>query len=198
MTDAPALPDEEEAPAAPASEPEQPGRRRLVLLASALFGLSVGLAILAAFLANRLDAEQDRGDDIRAVAGQFTAALLTYDFEQLDASKDRVLDLSTGNFKRQYEQAFTGGLDVLLKETKARSEATVTDVYLGEVADHTATAIVVADALAEGTAGSRRTISSYIQLELVKVGGRWRVDGVTNLNFGQGTGGETTTTTSPK
>lgn len=195
MTDAPA-PVEEAPPEPP--DPAEPRRRGVVLLAAALFGLSVGLALLAAFLANRLDAERDRGDDIREVSGRFAAALLTYDFEQLERSKDRVLSLSTGNFKRQYEQAFTGGLDVLLKETKARSEATVTDVYLGEVADDTATAIVVADAKAEGTAGTRRTISSYIQLELVKVGGRWRVDGVTNLNFGQGTDAGTTTTTAPK
>lgn len=208
VTDPPAPPEEdEEEEEGPSAEPAEhavdtPGRRRPVLLTAALFGLSVGLAVLAAFLANRLDAERDRDDDIREVAGQFTAAFLTYDFERLEQSKDRVLDLATGNFKRQYEKVFTGGLDVLLKETKARSEATVTDIYLGEVVDDTATAIVVADAKAEGAAGSRRTIASYVRLELVKVGGRWRVDGVTNLDFGQGAGtgagATTTTTTTPE
>lgn len=179
--------------AAPRARPDR-ARRRLAVACAALFGLSVGLAVLAAVLSARLADERDRHQAIEEVAGRFAAALLTYDFEKLDASKQRVLELSTGNFRKEYERAFVGGLDKLYLETKARSVGTVKDVFVGTVEDDTANAIVVADAVAEGTSGTRRRLDSYIQLDLVRVGGRWRVDGVTSLNFGQEPGSATTTT----
>lgn len=182
-----------ESPAAPAP---RPARSRAVPVAVALVVVSTALAVLAAVLAARVDADRQERDDVRRVAGRFAEALLTYDFEHLDEAKERVLALSTGNFRQEYEQAFEGGLDTLLRETQARSQATVTDIFVGEVEDGATSAIVVADARAEGSAGTRRTVSSYIRLELVKVEGRWRVDGVTNLNFGQEPA-PTTTTTAP-
>lgn len=178
------------------------GRRRpgLVLAVIVLAVLSVVLALVAAVLASRLDAERGTRRTVERVAGTFTTALLTYDYNDLDAAKHRVLSLSTGKFKKEYEQAFGGGLDELLKQTQSRSKGTVTDIYVGEVSDGTADVIVVANAQAEGTSGTRRTVASYIQLQLVQVGGRWRVDGVTNLNFGQQSGSPapSTTTTAPE
>lgn len=177
------------------------GRRALVALAAGLFVASVALAALAAVLATRLEAERAGHRDVEQVAGQFAEALLTYDFNNLEAAKRRVLSLSTGKFRKEYEQAFAGGLDVLLQETKATSTGTVTDVFVGSIEDGSATAIAVANAVAEGTAGTKRTVASYIQLDLVRVGGRWRVDGVTNLNFGRDAGQvppAATTTSVPK
>lgn len=177
-------PDPESAPTAPALPP---GRRPrgLVIACAALFALSVVLGILTAVLASKLDREVATRDDVEETAGRFATALLTYHFEDLERSKQAVLELSTGNFRREYEQAFSGGLEVLITETQAASEGTVTDIFVGDVEDDTAAAIVVADVRVTGTAGERRSASSYIQLDLVRVAGRWRVDGVTNLNFGQ-------------
>ena len=190
-----------------AGDPSPASRRvrGLLIACVALFALSVGLGILTAVLASKLDREVATRDDVEETAGRFATALLTYHHEALDRSKQAVLDLSTGKFRREYEQAFNGGLDVLITETKATSEGTVTDVFVSDVEDDTATAIVVVDVRVSGTAGERRGASSYIQLELVRVAGRWRVDGVTNLNFGQNgtpTGvpstPETTTTAPPR
>lgn len=178
-------------------------RRRLVAACAALFVLSVALAVLAALLASKLESERNRHDAVEEVAGRFATALLTYDHEHLDEAKQRVLALSTGKFRREYEQAFTAGLDVLIRETKATSSGTVTDVFVGGVEQDTASAIVVANAVSEGTTGTRRSVASYIQLELVRVSGAWRVDGVTNLNFGQNDQAQgapaapTTTTSAP-
>ena len=179
--------------------------RGLLIACIALFVLSVGLGILTAVLASKLDREVATRDDVEETAGRFATALLTYHHEDLERSKQAVLDLSTGKFRREYEQAFNGGLDVLITETKATSEGTVTDVFVSDVEEDTATAIVVADVRVTGTAGERRGASSYIQLELVRVAGRWRVDGVTNLNFGQNgtptgvpSSPETTTTAPPR
>lgn len=170
-------------PDAPSSASGRP--RGLVIACVVLFVLSVGLGILTAVLASKLDREVATRNDVEETAGRFATALLTYDHEDLDRAKQAVLDLSTGTFRREYEQAFNGGLDVLIRETKATSEGTVTDVFVSDVEEDTAGAIVVANVRVTGTAGERRGASSYIQLELVRVAGRWRVDGVTNLNFGQ-------------
>ena len=56
---------------------------------------------------------------------------------------------------------------------------------MSDISDNAASTIVVANAVADGAAGRRASLASYIQLDLVEVGGRWRVDGVTNLTFGQ-------------
>lgn len=194
------VPDVDPEPATPEGPPPSRRPRGLVIACAALFVLSLALGILTAVLASKLDREVATRDDVEETAGRFATALLTYHFEDLERSKQAVLELSTGNFRREYEQAFSGGLDVLITETQAASEGTVTDIFVSDVEDDTASAIVVADVRVTGTAGERRSASSYIQLELVRVAGRWRVDGVTNLNFGQNgtaTGVPSAPTTTP-
>lgn len=159
-----------------------------------LFVAAVGFAALAASQRAQLNDERSERRSVERVAGELATALLTYDHSRLDESKARVLQNATGKFRKEYEDTFERALRPLFTETKATSEATVTDVFVGEIDDGTATAIVVADQKAQGVAGSRAAFASYILLDLVKAGGRWRVDGVTDLNFGQQAG---TTTTAP-
>jgi Mce-associated membrane protein len=186
-----------------AGEPAEGAPRRSRLLAVLCVVLAVavlGLALAAAAFASRLHAERSSRQQVEDVSGRFAAALLTYDYTNLDPSKKKVLSLSTGKFQKEYEQAFTGGLDTLFKETQARSAGTVNDVFVGEIDHGTVTSIVVVDAVAAGTSGTRRLVSSYIELQLVKVNGAWKVDGVTNLNLGAAgsdTPGLTTATTAP-
>jgi Mce-associated membrane protein len=161
-----------------------------LLLFLAVLGV-LATAVVATVQRQELAEERDDRKEIERVSGELATALLTYDFEDLDASRDRVLARSTGKFRKEYEDAFESGLRTLLTETKATSRGTVTDIYVSEISDSTASTIVVANAVADGTAGRRASLSSYIQLDLVEVGGRWRVDGVTNLTFGQGSGGGT-------
>lgn len=179
-------------------------RRWASAAAVAFFLLSVVLAALAVSLKSSLDDERGDRRAVEQVSGRFATALLTYDYKRLDDAKERVLALATGTFRSEYERAFSG-LDAFLKETQASSTATVTDVFVGALDEDRATSIVVVDAVVRGTSGTRRAAASYIQLDLVKVSGGWRVDGVTNLNFGQstlpGAGGApsaTTTTTAPR
>jgi hypothetical protein len=178
-------------------EPEAPRKRRgLLVLCAVLFAGTLGFGALAAASTAKLNSERHDRAQVQDVSGRFAAALLTYDYNDLDGAKRRVLALSTGKFRKEYEQAFSGGLDVLFKETKATSAGTVTDVFVGLVENGTVTTIAVVDAVARGTAGNRRLVSSYIQLQLVKVGGQWQVDGVTNLNLAAA-GDSTGTTPAP-
>ena len=172
-----------------------PSRGRWLLggLAFVAVAAALVLAVVAAVQRQELAEERDDRLEIERVSGELATALLTYDFEDLDASRDRVLARSTGKFRKEYEEAFESGLRTLLTETRATSQGTVTDIYVSRIEDATASTIVVANAVADGTAGRRASLASYIQLDLVEVGGRWRVDGVTNLTFGRDTGSSSAT-----
>ena len=175
----------EDPPAGDAAPPDR--RRRQTVLTGGLvlaMALAVVAGLVAASLSGQLSEERNERAEVARVAGSMAAALLTYDYEDLEGARDRVLSLSTGKFRTEYRTAFEG-LRTLLSEAKASSRGSVTDVYLNlEDGAPTASAIVVVNTVAEGTAGRRATVASYIQLDLVKVEGDWRVDGVTNLNFG--------------
>ncbi|TMK88814.1 MAG: hypothetical protein E6G57_04890 [Actinobacteria bacterium] len=120
------------------------------------------------------------------MASRFASAVLTYDYRNLDKTKQGVLALSTGKFHTDYEQNF-GGLSALFTTTKGQSTATVKDVFVSGIQNDTATAIVVLDERGQGTSGQRLNVDWYLRLSLVKVKGNWRVDDLINLNFaGQG------------
>lgn len=186
----------------PNAAPQRRWRAGLAAAAVTMAVAAVALGLLAASLWGQLADERDERAEVSRVAGTMAAALLTYDYEDLDAARERVLSLSTGKFRTEYRTAFEG-LRTLLSEAKASSRGTVTDVYLSrEEGEPTAAAIVVVNTVAEGTAGRRATVASYIQLDLVKVDGEWKVDGVTNLNFGStpidiGGGSEAPSTSAP-
>ena len=168
--------------------PRRSPRTAWIAATAVLFVAVVALAVVAASQRATLAAERDDRKEIERVSGELATALLTYDYEDLDASRDRVLARATGKFRKEYESAFESGLKTLLTETKATSKGTVTDIYISDIDRATASTIVVANAVADGTAGRRASLASYIQLDLVEVEGRWRVDGVTNLTFGQTAG----------
>jgi hypothetical protein len=152
-------------------------------VAAGLLVVATFFGVMAARFNSQLHDERNERDDVQAVAARMATALLTYDYRDLDASKERVLADATGRFKKEYEQAFTTSLAVLIKETKAQSKATVTDLFVSDVAEGAAGALVVVSSERKGVGGSVPAATSYIQLDLVKVNGAWKVDNVTNLNF---------------
>ena len=159
--------------------------------AVALFILAVVLAVLAATFRSDLAAERDDRDQVQRVSGELATALLTYDYRDLDGWKERVLVNATGTFRRTFEDTFSASLEPIVTEVQGSSTATVKEIFLGDITESSSTAIVVADTVANGTAGRRSSFDTYIQLDLVKVGERWKVNDVTNLNLGQpeGAGG---------
>jgi hypothetical protein len=147
----------------------------------------------------RRDLDHARGDrqDVARVSSQFGEALLSYDYRNLDRSRTKVLALATGNFAKQYRDASKRGLDEIIKGVKTVSVASVSQVYVGDVEDDTAGSIVLVNSVQAGVAG-RRPFQAYLGLDLVKVGGRWKVDGVTYISADQGSSpSSSTTTTAP-
>lgn len=183
------------APARPSSGSSAgPGRQVPPLLWAALALLGV-LALTTSLLA--ADATADRNRErrdrqaVEEVAGRLATALSTYDYRDFEATKRRVLMLSTGAFASEYERA-VGALSSLIDQTKATSEATAVDVFVGDLGEGKASAIVVLEIRASGVGGPRVSVDNYVDLSLVRVDGEWRVDGVRNLNLGVAGGGSAT------
>ena len=175
-------------------EPGRPGASRTVVRSLAalvllFFAGTVAMAVVAAREHGRLSRTTDNRQAAEQVASRMAAALVTFDYTKLAQTRTRVRSLATGKFRNEYDQAFKGGLDVLLTKTKARSTGVVKDVFVNGIENDNATAIVILDQTVEGVSGTRRQLDAYVQLSLVKVRGQWKVDDVVNLNFGQTTGG---------
>lgn len=174
-------------PAAPASPEAQPKRAGFILAVSMAVVFAVAAAGLALLLATRASGDP-RVDDVRKVAADFGAALVTYDHRQPEVHRDRVLALATGSFRSEYEDAFDRGLSDLISEVEAVSQGFVDDVYVSALDEERAQAIVVVDIEHDGAGGPRSLFDVYFLLALVEVGGQWKVDQVTDLNFDQGAG----------
>jgi hypothetical protein len=183
-----------------ASEPEpevadRPRSPAFILVTSLAVALAVAVAVLLVLVAGD-DGESDRLQEVREAAGEFGEALLTYDYHEPDAHRDAVLALSTGSFAEEYEDAFDEGLAKVITEVKAVSKGTAKDIYVSELGEADAQAIVVLDAEVDGVAGPRTQRDLYVRLTFVQVDGEWKVDQVTDLNLdvGAGPGASTSTT----
>jgi Mce-associated membrane protein len=192
-------PDERDEPSA-----ERAGGGRsaaLILVTSLAVALAVSVAVLAVLLAGDDDGP-DRVDEVRRAAGTFGEALLTYDHRDPEAHRDQVLSLSTGSFREEYEDAFDEGLGPVISGAEAVSRGVAKDVYVSELGEADAQAIVVLDVDVTGIAGPRTLRDFYVRLTFVEVQGEWKVDQVTDLNFDPGaastptTGAPDSTTTS--
>jgi hypothetical protein len=193
--------DEKEDTQAPAPEGEEkaPSRtlvRSLAALAIVFFVGTVVAAIFAASQHRQLQQSKDARAGVEQVASRFASAVLSYDYRDLDKTKNTVLALSTGKFRTDYEQNFPG-LSALFTTTKGQSTATVKDVFVSAIAHDTATAIVVLDERAQGTSGQRLNVDWYVRVSLVQVRGQWRVDDLTNINQTGAVPGQTPSTTAP-
>jgi hypothetical protein len=188
---------------APQARAERTLIRNLAVLAVLFFLGTVAMGVVAASQHRKLTHTTGDRESAEQVASRMASALVNFDYTNLNSSKNRVLGLATGKFKNEYDQAFKGGLEVLLTQTKAKSSGVVKNVYLNAIEGGNTSAVVAIDQAVEGVSGTRRQFDAYVELTLVKVSGRWRVDGVSYLNPAQTTGtgaavpGAATPTTAP-
>ena len=147
------------------------------------------------------DSRADRRDreNAMATATRLATALSTYDHRDFEASKRRVHELATGAFLQDYDDK-VGGLAEVIRVAQATSEAVVRDVFISEIEDGRARALVHYDIRGSGVGGTRLQLGNWVDLSLVKVEGRWLVDGVQNLNLQppqQGASAGSTPTSTP-
>lgn len=171
---------------APGDGARPPGRAPFIAAVALAVVFAVTAAILTVMLAGKSD---DGSARLRETAGRFGEALVSYDYHDPEAHRDTVLEYATGSFRDEYEAAFDQGLSKVITEVKAVSRGHVKDVYLSAVDEERAQAIVVVDIDHEGAGGPSTLYDVYFRLTLVRVGGTWKVDQVTDLNFdAQGAG----------
>lgn len=155
------------------------------LTARALVVLALAAAVTTAALqwhrADRLDQREHTRQQVADLAGRFGQALLSYDHNNLDAARKRVLGMAATDFGKTYDVAFTGGLQDAITKLRADATASVRTVYVSAVDGSNAKAIVVMDSEVKSTAGTRRVLGSYLEMELVQQNGRWRVNAVNSI-----------------
>jgi hypothetical protein len=144
----------------------------------------VALTVLAATLSAHNRDTEGRSAAVRRTAGAMGTAMLSYDYQRLPSAKARVMKLSTGSFKKQYRQAFDGGLDQLYKLTKQHSEVRAVEVYVSDVSSDEATAIVRVDFRVSGVGGNNRPGTAFFELALVHSSGGWLVDILSAITAG--------------
>ncbi len=184
---------------------EETSRSPALVLAVSLAVVFGSAAAVFGILAVGDDGDSSgRVADLRRAAGEMGEAFFTYDHQDLDAHLSRVLALSTGSFRNEYEEEFERGLRDLIVQLQSSSTGFVKDVYVSEIDEETAEAIVVLDVDQDGTGGPRTVFDVYALLTFVEVDGEWKVDQVTDLKVpfgggtdaGSGSGGATTTSVS--
>jgi Mce-associated membrane protein len=179
---------ESERPAPERTGASTSGSRPLIVIAAALLVVATFLGVLAARYHAELTRDRDQRQAVEQVAARFATAFVTYDYRSLDASLTRIKRDATAKFAAEYERLFRTSLSTLIRETRAQSRGTVTDVFLGDVDDETASALIVVNVEREGAGGRLPVAGTYFQMDLVEQNGRWRVDNVTSINFSQSAG----------
>jgi Mce-associated membrane protein len=176
-----------------------PARRRRATLPVVLVAVTGTLAVLLLVatlvvlkwptaLPGETDAEKatDRDLAVRVAATTVTKAFLDVDYRGMDARLDKVLALSTGTFKNQYE---TARASIKSETARAKTVATgaVRRVGIADIGENRAVVYVAADSTVTNVAvqkdkGADGTDSRVyrFQLDLKKVGDRWLLE---NLQF---------------
>ena len=169
-----------EAPAPPRRR--SPGFVVAAVLAVIFFASTVLLGVVAAGLKTDKDELEDGRAQVADVAGRFVSALLSYDHRDPGGFRQRVLAFTAPPFSEQFEQA-ADDLEATFEGLDAVSTPTIKEVFVAEVADGTATAIVVYDRVLDGVSGQRAEANLYVRLGLVERDDGWRVNDVINLNL---------------
>jgi len=165
------------------ARPDDPSRRPtwVLVAVAACAVVLLGITAWSLLRADDLASQQDDRRAAASVAGRFASATMSYDHRDLEGSLAAVTDLASQDYAETYQNAFFEELQPVVDELRARGRVHVRDVYVSEIGDDTATAVVSFDAVIRSTIGTRRLTGSYVRVDLVKEGGAWKADDLTFL-----------------
>ncbi|RVX39663.1 hypothetical protein EDD27_2024 [Nonomuraea polychroma] len=129
----------------------------------------------------KLETERALRLEVSGAASAFSKALLSYDYRDLQTTRATLTAQATGDFLATYDTAFGGAMAQVIVKLKAVSQATVRKVYLADVDEATAHAIVVVDQQVNTSEAIRSVKDSHLKISLVKEKGIWKVHDVTVL-----------------
>jgi Mce-associated membrane protein len=123
----------------------------------------------------------DREDEVTAAARKVTLAFLDVDYRDMDPRVQKVLDLSTGTFKKQYRDTSVN-LTAAARQGRAVSSGSIKYIGISDqdadsavvfvAADSTVTNLAMQQAKAKGQKVDDKRYYRF-QLNLTRVGGRW-------------------------
>jgi hypothetical protein len=155
----------------------------LALLATLLAAACVVVLVWPTAVPGKSTAEKadDRAVAVQSAATRVMKAFLDVDYRDMDPRVKKVLGLSTGAFKNQYQTA-AADLKSQVQAAKTVATGAVLRVGIGDIGDDKAVVYVAADSnvsntsiekeKAEGKTADGRRYYRF-QLTLTKVGDRW-------------------------
>ncbi|MEU8033050.1 hypothetical protein AB0C13_31190 [Streptomyces sp. NPDC049099] len=146
------------------------------LLSAGLVAATVLTSVLGVWLGLKLAdqrAAEQRRQDILAAARQSALNFTSLDYRHYDRDSRTVLKGATGDFRKQFA-AQTAQLTKLVAQNRSVSEGQVLEAGIVRSGEHSARVLVVADSKVTNAAAPEGQARTYrLQLDLVRVGGRW-------------------------
>lgn len=168
-----AQPVEESAPSL-ATRLERP---RTALTALLILALVVALALLGfqMYSANRDDTLRQEAVD---TAREYSIIMSSFDYQNLDANKDKIASMSTDEFAGTYRTMVDSLRDVVAVG-QGQATATAANVGVENIDDSSATVLVFVDQEAKNVAAPQGNAQKYrMVISLVRSNDQWLVDNV--------------------
>lgn len=181
-----------------ADEPAEPARGLKVplLIGALVVALATAAVFGTLYLTQEASPEEasallaEERPEVEDVAGQVANLLLNYDSTNLEEVSRQMLDLATGNFREQYEQALSqgAGLGAALEEASASSRGQILqgpDIYFARSSE--AIAILRVTQTAQSNSNpSGSTIDYVLKITLIDTADDgWKADRVEVLSTAQ-------------
>jgi hypothetical protein len=144
------------------------------IVAAGLFG-GLWLSSRTASVDEIDQALANEAPDVRAVAAEIVELLVNVDAAKLEATSERVLELSTGNFRSDYE-ALLPGLGPAFEEAGAKATGDIVegpDVTFSASDEAFAIAKVAQTTKVDDT---ERTVGFTVRITMVREGEEWKAD----------------------
>lgn len=173
------------------SDPRPAASRTRLLVASLIAALVLAAAMGLLWRGEAGTSPGEVGDFLlgeapaaRSAASRVTDLLMNYDAESIDEVGSRLIELSTGNFRSEYERLLPD-LGPALRRSGASSEGRI--VEGPDVTFSSGTQAVAIERVVQTTRSrsvEERTIAYTLKIMLVKDGDTWKADGLEFLSRG--------------
>lgn len=153
-----AVAEDDDEPDAPA--PRAGGAGRVLRWAAATIAmLSIGALVTVSVLMvmhhRNVEDEQRQAAEYAAAAKQSVVTLMSLDFNSVDEDVQRIIDNSTGDFRKEFEGQ-AKDFATVAKESKVVTEATATAAAVESMTDNDAVVLVTATSTVTNTSGAEQ------------------------------------------
>ena len=120
-----------------------------------LIGALVTVSVLMVIQHRDVEAEQRQASEYAAAARQGVVTLMSLDFTSVDEDVQRIIENSTGDFKKEFE-AQAKDFATVAKESKVVTEASATAAAVESMTDLDAVVLVTATSTVTNAAGAKQ------------------------------------------